>query len=375
MKRVLFVFDIVAHYHAAMFRRLEQRLAARGIELHLASGEVPEEAKGRVGLRHAVVAHERKFRRQETIVRGWTLRRAPEVEQIVRELRPQVVVCMAHVGNLAHWSLVRGKRRQGYRLVAWQSGFEYHPGRLKSALLARFVPQFDHHLCYHSNARDYALQHGSRPGQLTVVHNTIDEARIECLPRAEAKARVADRLPGLGDRRIVLFVGAVLAEKRVELAIQALDRLARPDVALVVVGDGPHLPALRAAAADRTDVLFAGSVVEGVGPFFDAAEVFVMPGTGGLGLNEAMAHGLPMLAAYADGSADDLVVDGQTGFRLREGSAAELADRLARLLDDPDQAERMGRTAREWIRGRFAFERFLDRIEAALLSELEAAQR
>ena len=54
--------------------------------------------------------------------------------------------------------------------------------------------------------------------------------------------------------------------------------------------------------------------------------MYVLPGTGGLGLNEAMAHGLPMIAGYADGSADDLVVDGETGYRLRSDSAGELAD-------------------------------------------------
>lgn len=374
MKRVLFVFDVVAHYHAEMFRALERRLAARGIELHLASGEVPEQARGRVGLRHAVIAHERKYRRHETVVKGWTLRRAPEVQAIVRELRPAVVVCMAHVGHLAHWWLLRQRARLGHRVVAWQSGFEYHPGRLKAALLARFVPQFDHHLCYHGNARDYVLAHGGRAEQATVMHNTIDESRIECLPREAARRRLVERWPQLGDRRIVLFVGALLEEKRVELLIDAMDVLARPDLVLVVVGDGPHAETLRVRGAGRRDVLFAGAVFDGVGACFDAAEVFVLPGTGGLGLNEAMAHGLPMLASYADGSADDLVVDGETGFRLREGSANEIARRLAQLLDDPEAAARMGRTAAEWIRGRFAFARFVERIEAVLVAEVAATR-
>jgi glycosyltransferase involved in cell wall biosynthesis len=373
--RVLFVFDIVAHYHAEMFQGLEQRLARRGIELHLASGEVPEGATGRVGLKRAVVQHECKYRRLETSWRGWTLRRAPQVRGIVERLQPAAVVCMAHSGNLAHWSLVRGKAAGGYRLVAWQSGFEYHPGRVKKFLLDRFVPHFDHHLAYHSNARDYALGHGARPAQVTVMHNTVNEARIEVLPREEARRRVLERHPEIGDRRIVLFVGAVLAEKKVEQVLDALAQLARPDVVLLVVGDGAHLPVLKAAAAGRGDVVFAGSVVQGVGPYFDAADVFAMPGTGGLGLNEAMAHSLPMLAGYADGSADDLVVDGETGYRLREGTTAELVRRLAELLDDEPLRQRLGRTGAERIRDRFSFQRFLDRIEAVLVAEVEAAPR
>jgi glycosyltransferase involved in cell wall biosynthesis len=371
--RVLFVFDVVAHYHAEMFQGLEQRLARRGIELHLASGEVPKGATGRVGLTRAVVQHECKYRPIEVDWRGWTLRRAPQVRQIVEQLQPAVVVCMAHSGNLAHWALVRGKAQGGYRLLAWQSGFEYHMGRIKSFLLKRFVPHFDHHLAYHSNARDYALGHGARPAQVTVMHNTVNEARIELLPPAQARQCVLERHPEIGQRRIVLFVGAVLIEKKVEQVLDALTQLARADVVLLVVGDGDHLPALKAAAAGRRDVVFAGSVVQGVGPYFDAADVFVMPGTGGLGLNEAMAHGLPMLAGYADGSADDLVVDGETGYRLREGTTLELAQRMSQLLDDEPLRQRLGRTGAERIRDRFSFQRFLDRIEAALVAEVEAA--
>lgn len=371
--RVLFVFDIVAHYHAEMFQGLEQRLARSGIELHLASGEVPEGATGRVGLKRAVLQHEYKYRCIETVWRGWALRRAPQVLQIVREVRPAVVVCMAHSGNLAHWALVRGKKLGGYRLVAWQCGFEYHPGRIKRFLLDRFVPHFDHHLAYHSNARDYALCHGARFDQVTVVHNTVNEARIEVLPRDEARRRVVERHPEIGARRIVLFVGAALAEKRIEQLMEAVTLVARPDVVLLVVGDGVHLPTLRAAAAGRSDVVFAGSVVQGVGPYFDAADVFVMPGTGGLGLNEAMAHGLPMLAGYADGSADDLVVDGETGFRLREGTTSELVRRLAELLDDEPLRLRLGRSGAERIRERFSFQCFLDRIEGALVTEVKSA--
>jgi glycosyltransferase involved in cell wall biosynthesis len=371
--RVLFFFELVAHYHAEMFRGLERRLEQQGIELHLASGEVPANASGRVGLRKKVLNNERKFGYSAHKIGSYTLRRAAGVGEAVKELRPAVVVCMAHVGNFSHWWLALNKRRYGYRLVAWQSGFEYHPGWAKDALLDIFVPRFDHHLAYHSNARDYALQHGSPPACITVMHNTINEARITRQARGEAHAQLVGRHPSLAGKRIVLFVGAVMQEKRVEVLIEAMARLARPELALVVVGDGPHLPQLRALCAGRADVVLAGSVIDGVGSYFDAAEVFAMPGTGGLGLNEAMAHGLPLLSSYADGSADDLVVDGQTGFRLRQDTAAELAERLAQLLDDPELAANMGRTAQAWSHGKFAFDRFLDRIEGALVQQVRLA--
>ena len=368
MKKILFIFDRVVHYHKDLFQRLEGDLPGFGCELHVLSGAAMTGSTGRVGLAKPLVVNEAKYRFHEYSIGTYILRSASGILPAVRALRPDIVVCMGHVGNITHWRLALGKQRMGYRLFAWQCGYEYNQGRMKNWLLRRFVPRFDHHLAYHTNARDYALMHGARPDQVTVIHNTINEARIQCMAKPAARAVLRQKHPDLGERKIVLFVGAVLEEKRIDAILDAISLMGRKDVVLMVVGDGPHLPALRAAARGRTDVLFAGSVIEGVGPYFDAAEVYVLPGTGGLGINEAMAHSLPVISGYADGSADDLVRDGENGFRLRIGSAAELAGKLGAVLDDPARAARMGAVSRDWITSRFSFEAYIQRIEAALSS-------
>ena len=99
---------------------------------------------------------------RERTVAGYILRTASDVDKLVNQIRPSAVICMGHVGNLSHWWLALKKKRLGYALISWQRGYEYHPGVLKGALLNRFVPRFEHHLAYHSNARAYALKHGAR---------------------------------------------------------------------------------------------------------------------------------------------------------------------------------------------------------------------
>jgi glycosyltransferase involved in cell wall biosynthesis len=250
--------------------------------------------------------------------------------------------------------------------VAWQCGYEYHPGRLEDLVLSTFIPHFDHHLAYHSNAKQYAVRYGSRADQVTVMHNTVNEAKIACLPKPHARAKIDERVPQLAGRLIVLYVGAVLEEKRLEEVIRALDVLADASLAFLVVGDGPHLGRLREMATGRRDVFFAGRVVEGVGSYFDAADMFVLPGTGGLALNEAMAHSLRLISGYADGSADDLVQDGVNGFRLKNGDAPELAQRISELANDPELRLRMGRASRALITTRFSFESFIARVTGVL---------
>lgn len=373
--RVLFAFDRVAHYHVPLLRRLEQELAREGLRLHLAAGDAKPGATGRVGVAARVIEHEHRYPFSETVLAGWTLRRAPALARIVQEVAPCAVVCMAHVGHLAHWALVRAQRRQGFALVAWQCGYEYHEHPLKAALLKRFVPRFDHHLAYHGRAAAYALRHGASPQAVTVMHNTIDESRVQCLDPAQARERLQDRHPELAGRRIVLFVGALLAEKRLQALLQATERLGRADVALLVVGDGPEAASLRAQVAGRGDVILAGAVLEGVGAYFDAADVYVLPGTGGLGINEAMAHGLPVISGDADGSADDLVIPGITGLRWRSGDPDELAGLIATVLDDPHAARAMGRAGRQRITGDLCFTRMVDRVRAVLVDQARRALR
>lgn len=371
MNKVLFIFDRVAHYHRELFKTLESEFPEHGLELHLLSGVSQEGATGRVGLKESVVTHEYKYRFVEHKIGSYVLRQASGIFEQINALRPAIVVCMGHVGNFSHWKLIALKQKLGFKLVAWQCGYEYNPGIIKTLLLPWFVPQFDLHLAYHTNAKKYAIQHGASEKDIVVMHNTINEVRIPITPKQEARAIIASHYPEIGDRKILLFVGAVLEEKKIENIIRALDCLQRPDLMLVIVGDGPHLAAIRELCQSRQDVLMTGQIIEGVGTYFDAAEMYLLPGTGGLGINEAMAHSLPVLSGFADGSADDLVIDNINGFRLQKDSPDELAQRIQEITDNPGMAAAMGKRSREMITGKFSFSEFINRIHSGILSLIQ----
>ena len=368
MRRVAFIIDYVMHYHRDFLRALEQRVAERGGRLTLFTARHRTPIPGRTPLDTPVVADQRTYTLHERRVGGFWLRYQAGLVRGIRRLGPDVVISTCHSGTVSEWGLAALKRMLGFRLIAWQCGFEYNPGRVKDALLPRFIPLFDHHLAYHTNAQAYALRYGARPSQVSVMHNTIDEGRIAPIEKTVARRALDARFPALRGKVVVLYVGALLDEKLLENVIDALDRLRDPRVAFLLVGDGPHRPALEARSAGREDVVFAGRIVEGVGSIFDGADLFVLPGTGGLALNEAMAHGLPLLSGYADGSADDLVQDGVNGYRLHDGSA-ELAGRLRALVEDAELRARMGARSRELITTRFSFHHFIDTVTRVVHAE------
>lgn len=370
MAQIVFLFDRVMHYHRELFRSLDTELSRHGYELVLLSGREKESTTGRVALKSKVVRNQSEFALMERPVGNLMFRYQRGVVKQIASMQPAIVVTMCHSGTFSEWLIVRLKERLNFRLIAWQCGYEFNPGRIKKFVLSKFVPRFDHHLAYHTNAKRYALAHGARPDQITVMHNTINEAAIVCMPKDEARKLVAERWPAVAGKRIVLYVGAVLEEKRLEKVFDALEILKRDDVVFLLVGDGPHLKEIKKRFGKRKDFVSTGQIVDGVGPYFDAADVFVLPGTGGLAINEAMAHGLAVVSGYADGSADDLVIDGKNGYRLKEGSAEEIAARLHDVLVDSAVASAMGEAGREMIRGELSFERFIQRVVGVLTGDV-----
>jgi glycosyltransferase involved in cell wall biosynthesis len=182
-------------------------------------------------------------------------------------------------------------------------------------------------------------------GKLTVIPNGVDGARFQ--PDAEARSRLRAEL-GISDEFLWLAAGRLIWKKDYATLLGALERLdagvlciagagpleaelreqARPLGARVrFLGARDDLPALMNAA----DGLALSSVVEG------------MP----MALLEAAASGLPCVATRA-GGADEVVVDGKTGFLAPSSDRAALAAAMTRLAGLPAASRAaMGRAARE----------------------------
>jgi glycosyltransferase involved in cell wall biosynthesis len=112
--------------------------------------------------------------------------------------------------------------------------------------------------------------------------------------------------------------------------------------------------ALPATAAGGGVVVFAGFRQIGELPgFYSGAGVFVHPALEepwGLVINEAMASGLPVISSRNVGAAEELVVEGVTGFLFDPGNVKELAGLMARVAGMPEEERRaMGRAGRDLV--------------------------
>jgi phosphatidylinositol alpha-1,6-mannosyltransferase len=185
----------------------------------------------------------------------------------------------------------------------------------------------------------------------------------------------------LGDRPVVVCVSRLVPRKGQDALIRAMPLIRRrvPDVALLIVGDGPDADRLRrlarsAGVEDR--VTFTGEVPWAEMPdHFAAGDVFAMPcrtrkaglDVEGLGMVylEASASGLPVVAGDS-GGAPDAVREDETGFVVPGRDIAVIADRVATLLSDRGLARRMGTAGRAWVEAEWGWDRLAERMTRLL---------
>ncbi|MFF9491088.1 glycosyltransferase family 4 protein [Streptomyces flaveolus] len=192
----------------------------------------------------------------------------------------------------------------------------------------------------------------------------------------EVRARL-----GLTDRPVVVCVSRLVSRKGQDTLIRAMPRIlaAEPDAVLLIVGGGPYEKDLRRLARDTgvaASVRFTGAVPWAELPaHYGAGDVFAMPcrtRRGGLDVEglgivylEASATGLPVVAGDS-GGAPDAVLDGETGWVVRGGDAAQTADRVTTLLADPELRRRMGERGRSWVEEKWRWDLLAEHLKALL---------
>jgi glycosyltransferase involved in cell wall biosynthesis len=262
----------------------------------------------------------------------------------------------------AHYAGLRAARREGVPVLAtYHTLFEEYLHHYAPFLPARglraLARQLSRRQCNALDAvvvpsaamqarlSDYGVR---RP--IHVLPTGIPLARFAGGNRARFRAA-----HGIGpERPVALFVGRVAHEKNIgfllEMAAEAVKR--RPDLLLLVAGEGPALAGLRAQAAQLGldgAVRFTGYLDRhrDLPDCYAAADVFVFASrteTQGLVLLEAMAMGLPVVALAHMGTVDILAP--RRGCRVPEETPAAFASAVVDILSDDGLRARLGREAR-----------------------------
>ena len=178
----------------------------------------------------------------------------------------------------------------------------------------------------------------------------------------------------------IVWAGRFLSWKHPDDALQAMSRLKKefPDLRLTFIGTGEMEASLRKLVSDlelEHNVSFLGSMKpEEVRSHMERAAIFLFTsdrqeGWGAV-VNEAMNSGCAVIASDAAGSVPYLIRDGENGIVYRSGDVEMLTEKIRYLLENPEEARRMGTEAYETMvtmwNGETAAERFLRLADAAV---------
>lgn len=210
----------------------------------------------------------------------------------------------------------------------------------------------DAHVNYVDSAREILGSYGVPQGKIFITRNSPD---TDALRVTEQTVLHPSARPQRSPYRL-LHIGRLVPQKRVDLLIEALVEVRKvvAQAELVVVGGGPERDRLETMGQSlglADGVRFVGPVYDPVelARHFLSASIFVLPGLGGLSINEAMFYGLAVVCATGDGTERYLVREGWNGAYFTENSVSSLTTVLVRLLSDQQELVKMSPRSRAII--------------------------
>ncbi|MDX3451822.1 glycosyltransferase family 4 protein [Streptomyces sp. ME02-8801-2C] len=213
-------------------------------------------------------------------------------------------------------------------------------------------------------ARQVVEEHLALPGSVLVVPSAVELERVP-----DGFDPVAPHALGAPPGATLIgTVGRIDAQKApldfVRMAATVHAKF--PDTAFVMIGDGPLEEGVRRLAAELgVEIMLAGHRPDAA-ELVAALDIFVITSLyEGLGraLTEALAAARPVVATAVNG-VPDLVEHGATGLLAEPADPEGLATAVGWLLENPEDAARLGRQGRERVRGSFAPETMCASLDA-----------
>ena len=268
---------------------------------------------------------------------------------------PDALIVEANPRYLSTTAAVKWMHKRKRPVIGWGLGSPPVGGLRKQRRLS-FISQFDAMISYSQRgAYEYAAL-GFPREKIFVAHNSVSP------PPASAP----DERPLTIDHPTILFVGRLQARKRVDALLHACAGMeSKPR--LVIVGDGPEKEVLKALSREIFPAAeFIGARHgEELAPFFREADLFVLPGTGGLAVQEAMSYGLPIIVAQGDGTQDDLVRT-ENGWQIPPDDYDALVRAMKDALSNVARLRRMGKASYRIVKEEINIEKMAEVFVTAL---------
>lgn len=285
----------------------------------------------------------------------------------LRKFNPDVLIVEANPRILSNWLAIWWMKRWKRPVLGWGLGELpcFGPSWLcqaRSIIAKSLIHIMDGLIAYSSKAaRDY-IGAGVAADRVFIAYNAIDDRESErfLVQFGKDNSWIKAWKESLGfdpSHPIVLYVGRLIPQKKVDLLIQACAPPLKK-CQLLVVGDGPARLVLEQQALPYGNrVRFLGHQSgEMLAKSFIASDLFVLPGSGGLAVHQAMSYGKPVIVSFGDGTEADLIREGVNGAFVRPSDVTDLRQKIADLLAQPELRQAMGQASLSIVRNEMSLE-------------------
>ncbi|MDD4363744.1 MAG: glycosyltransferase [Atribacterota bacterium] len=277
-------------------------------------------------------------------------------------ISPHIIVSEGGQNTINNLSVLLYSKINKKKYFIWDLGRSYIEDR-KSFSRSIYTIIYDHIinnsegiLTYNTQGETYFKSKFPQK-KITVLNNTIDTNKvfeiksdidINKLNIIKSKFKIFNKK--------ILFVGAINPKKNLEFLIDVIKRLGK-DTCIIILGDGEkeYIDILKNKFLNY-NVFFEGykTMTEAV-YYYNICDFSILPGLGGLAINQSLAFGVPVLVNRADGSEYDLIKNGITGYRYNK------LDDLINFIKSQSEKDiiKMKQSSEELIKQNFTIEKMV----------------
>lgn len=323
MKKINYIYANLPAYRKDFFAGLSEELFEQNIQLEVLHGTLIDKKK--VKQDHDNLYNKKSFKSDVFKVGSLRFIRILGLFNYLKNNKPDAIVISYMPTNITMLRIILFCISQKIPYATWRCGYNRPDYSSTSAKLRGLLIDFVEkraslNVTYGTFYKNKLIKKGIPEEKIKIAQNTINVEKILTENEGFQKHFTYPTK--------ILFVGALIKGKLLKSSIDAIKMLIDEnyDVHFDIIGGGEIINELKSYTKklnlEKHISIPGPKYGKDVKKFFRNADVFLLAGTGGLAINEAMAYGLPVISTSADGTGVDFIKG--NGYLLEDFGNAEL---------------------------------------------------
>ncbi len=341
VKKVLLVSNKIFHYRIPIYNFFYQEFKKHAIELSVIANEIQPESAESVRFPCSIVPFN-----------------IFKYCNFIDKTQPDAIIFFLHLKDKVLWPVLYYARIKHIPLIKWGHMLntkDLH-NKLKNKLFDHIHNMSDAIIAYSDDEKRHLQSKNLL--KVFVAYNTINFNILPAIIPSKEDLRSKYNIPY---KNVILFVARITQPKRLDILLEMFSLHSMPDIGLVIVG--PGMPDTYQHIIDKNkNVKYLGAIYDHVqiNEIYKMADLVCIPGSNGLGVNQAMYWGLPVVTIASEEHCPEItyVVNDRNGYCVN--SKEELREKILYLCKNPSHLKQLSLHAAEDIRNNASIEKMFE---------------